>query len=286
METYLILARETLEAALLVGILATTLRRLGRNSDLPKVWWGAGTAVLSCAVLGIMANRLESFLSGSAKNILDITIFFLAALFLSFMVLWMTQNGPSMKGKIQGKAMTALESGHKGVLFLLAFMGVFREGLETILFLWGIALQEGTGQSSWLPLLEGAGGVVTGILLVAALFSGFSKIPLTLFFRITSTLLILMAAGMISSGVGRLISLGVLSPIVFQVWDSSRILNEHTILGTLMADFFGYRARPSLMTLLTVWGYLLIMFFWLRRTTHPGPEPVGKHQMDKTGATR
>ncbi|MHB1286044.1 MAG: FTR1 family iron permease [Leptospirales bacterium] len=286
METFLILTRETLEAALLVGILVTTLHRLGRNSDLPRVWWGAGTAAVSCIGLGFMANRLESFLSGSAKNILDISIFFLAALFLSYMVLWMTQNGSSMKGKIQGKAMTALESGHKGVLFLLAFMGVFREGLETILFLWGIALQEGTAQNGWSPFLEGLAGVATGILLVIALFSGFSKIPLTLFFRITSTLLILMAAGMISSGVGRLISMGVLSPIVFQVWDSSQILNDHTLLGTLMADFFGYRARPSLMTLLTVWGYLLFMFLWLRRLSHPRPAPQAKAQMDKSGVIR
>lgn len=286
METFLILARETLEAALLVGILVTTLRRLGKKSDLPEVWWGAGTAVLVCVTLGIMANHLASFLSGAAKNILDITIFFLAALFLSFMVLWMTQNGPAMKGKIQGKAMTALESGHKGVLFLLAFMGVFREGLETILFLWGIALQDTNNQSSWVPLMEGLAGVVTGILLVVALFTGFSKIPLTLFFRITSGLLILMAAGMISSGVGRLISLGVLSPIVFQVWDSSGILNEHTILGSLMADFFGYRARPSLMTLLTVWGYLLIMFLWLRHSAHITSGVSEKSQTGKTGTTR
>ncbi len=286
METFLILTRETLEAALLVGILVTTLQRLGRKSDLPRVWWGAGTAASSCIALGFMANRLESFLSGSAKNILDISIFFLAALFLSYMVLWMTQNGASMKGRIQGKAMTALESGHKGVLFLLAFMGVFREGLETILFLWGIALQEGTGQNAWSPFLEGLGGVATGILLVIALFSGFSKIPLALFFRITSTLLILMAAGMISSGVGRLISMGVLSPIVFQVWDSSQILNDHTLLGTLMADFFGYRARPSLMTLLTVWGYLLFMFLWLRRLSHPRSTPQTNPQMDKSGVIR
>ncbi len=272
METYLILARETLEASLLVGILLTTLGRLGRKSDIPKVWLGAGLAVSACIVLGFLADRLESFLSGSAKNILDITIFFLAAIFLSYMVLWMTQNGPSMKGEIQGRATRALESGHVGILFLLSFMGVFREGLETILFLWGVSLQAGS-RLPWLPFAEGVSGVLTGILIVVALFKGFSRIPLGLFFKITSVLLILMAAGMISSGIGRLISLGAVSPIVFQVWDSSRILNEHTLFGSLMADFFGYRARPSLMTILTVWGYLAFMFSWLWRMSHTRQEP-------------
>ena len=272
METYLILARETLEASLLVGILLTTLGRLGRKSDIPKVWLGAGLAVSACIVLGFLADRLESFLSGSAKNILDITIFFLAAIFLSYMVLWMTQNGPSMKGEIQGRATRALESGHVGILFLLSFMGVCREGLETILFLWGVSLQAGS-RLPWLPFAEGVSGVLTGILIVVALFKGFSRIPLGLFFKITSVLLILMAAGMISSGIGRLISLGAVSPIVFQVWDSSRILNEHTLFGSLMADFFGYRARPSLMTILTVWGYLAFMFSWLWRMSHTRQEP-------------
>lgn len=273
METYLILARETLEASLLVGILLTTLDRIGRKSDIPKVWWGAGLAASACVVLGFLADRLESFLSGEAKNILDITIFFLAAIFLSYMVLWMTQNGPSMKGEIQGRATRALENGHLGILFLLAFMGVFREGLETILFLWGVALQTAGSQLYWLPFAEGISGVLTGILIVVALFKGFSRIPLGLFFKITSVLLILMAAGMISSGIGRLISLGAVSPIVFQVWDSSRILNEHTLFGSLMADFFGYRARPSLMTILSVWGYLAFMFAWLWRMSHSRQEP-------------
>ena len=260
METFLILARETLEASLLVGILATTLKRLGRTSDMKRVWWGAGLAVTACLLLGILANRLESFLSGPVKTWLDISIFFLAAIFLSFMVLWMTQNAPAMKGRIQGKTLTALESGHGEVLFLLAFMGVFREGLETILFLWGIALQSDSGSTIAIPLLEGVAGVIAGVLVVFALFKGFSRVPLKLFFRLTSVLLILMAAGMIASGVGRLISIGVLSPLVFQVWDTSRLLNEHSLMGTLFSDFFGYRARPSLMTLITVWGYLAVMF--------------------------
>jgi|UniRef100_A0A7C3LU21 high-affinity iron transporter len=274
METYLILARETLEASLLVGILASTLKRLGRTGDLKKVWWGAALAVSACLILGIMATRIESLLSGPVKTWLDISIFFLAAIFLSFMVLWMTQNAPAMKGKIQGKAMTALESGHGEVLFLLAFMGVFREGLETILFLWGIALQGDGSSGIALPLTEGVLGVATGILVVVALFKGFSRVPLSLFFRLTSILLILMAAGMIASGVGRLISIGVLSPLVFQVWDSSRILNEHSIIGTLFSDFFGYRARPSLMTLITVWGYLAVMFAGLWRMSQIRTAPT------------
>ena len=124
--------------------------------------------------------------------------------------------------------------------------------------------------------------MVTGVLVVFALFKGFSRVPLTLFFRLTSILLILMAAGMIASGVGRLISIGVLSPLVFQVWDTSGLLSEHSLIGTLFSDFFGYRARPSLMTLITVWGYLAVMFTGLWRFSQIRTAPSTGGLSEKT----
>lgn len=74
-ETYLILVRETLEASLLVGILLSTLKRLGDRKGQRFVLMGTGVAVACCLVLGLLADHLESFLSGNAKNILDVCVF-------------------------------------------------------------------------------------------------------------------------------------------------------------------------------------------------------------------
>jgi len=273
-ETYLILVRETLEASLLVGILLATLKRLGDRKGQRFVLMGAAIAVACCLVLGLLADHLESFLSGNAKNILDICVFFLPTIFLSYMVIWMAKNGREQGGELKKKAAEAIRTENVWILFLLAFMGVFREGLETVLFLWGISLQSGPGESVTAPMLAGLAGSATAILLVVVLFRTTKHIPISTFLRISSVLLIIMAGGMLAAGTGRLVSMGILPPIIFQTWDTSRILSEHSYFGGMVADFLGYRSKPPLIMILTVSIYLTGMFLLLRRAEQSGKKPA------------
>ena len=268
METFLIVMRESLEAALLVGILLTTVKKAGRPGDRRYVIGGVGAALLLCGLVLALSRDLPSFLSGRFRTGLDILIFFLAAFFLTTMVVWMHYHGQELSREISGKASRLLESGEHGALFLLSFFGVFREGLETILFLWGIVTQSGESGSS--ELLFGLLGVGAGIGAVVVVFQGLVRVPLGRFFSVTSVLLIFFAAGMVSAGVGRLVMIGALPPLVSQVWDTSRILPEHNLFGGFMADFFGYRARPSLTVVLTTFAYTGIMLAWWIRVHRPG----------------
>ncbi len=278
METFLIVMRESIEAALLVGILLTTVKKAGRASDRNYVIAGVLTALLLCGVVLIGSRDLVATLSGPLRTEIDILIFFLAAFFLTTMVIWMHYHGKDLSRELSGKVGRLLDSGELGALFLLSFFGVFREGLETILFLWGIATQ--TGGPNTAEFLWGISGLAAGITLVALLFQGFVRIPLSLFFSITSVLLILFATGMISSAVGRLVMIGALPPIISQVWDTSGLLNEHHMVGGFMADFFGYRARPSLTVVLTTFSYMIVMMLWWlrshRNSLGTGPQTVRK----------
>ena len=264
METFLIVMRESLEASLLVGILLTAIRKADRPGDRKYVIAGVLTALLLCLAVLAGSRDLVSTLSGPLRNELDILVFFLAAFFLTTMVVWMHYHGKDLTRQLSGRVNTLLDSGEHGALFLLSFFGVFREGLETILFLWGIATQMGGASPS--EVLWGLGGLAAGIGIVVVLFRGLVRIPLNTFFSITSILLIFFAAGMISSGVGRLVMIGALPPLVSQVWDSSGLLSEHTLLGGFMADFFGYRARPSLTVVLTTFTYMIVMIVWWLRS--------------------
>jgi high-affinity iron transporter len=221
------------------------------------------------------SHDLSSTLSGPLKTDLDIAIFFLAAFFLTTMVVWMRYHGKTMSRDLSERVSRILDSGEHWALFLLSFFGVFREGLETILFLWGIVTQMGDRASLPVELSQGILGLVAGVGLVVVLFTGLLRIPLHLFFSTTSFLLILFAAGMISAGVGRLVMIGALPPLISQIWDTSRILSEHNLMGGFMADFFGYRARPSLIVVLTTFSYMAIMVFWWfwsqRETFHLRP---------------
>ncbi len=272
-ETYLILTRETLEASLLVGILLSTLQRLGDKRGQRFVVLGASVAVFLCLILGLLADRLADFLSGEAKNILDICVFFLPAIFVSYMVIWMAKNGREQGGTLRDKATHAIKHGSVWILVMLAFMGVFREGLETVLFLWGLSLQSGPGQAAGPSLLAGLSGTATGILIVYLLFKSTARIPIGTFLRISSVLLVIMAGGMLAAGTGRLVAMGVLPPLIFQTWDTSRILNEHSYVGGMVADFFGYRSKPPLIMVLTVSAYLAGMLILLRRAEQSGKKP-------------
>ena len=261
METFFIVMRESLEASLLVGILLSSVKKAGRPGDRRFVIAGVLSALLLCIGVLIGSEDLAPLLSGPFRTRLDIVIFFLAAFFLTTMVVWMRYQGKSLSGRLSARVGLILERGNHSALFLLAFIGVFREGLETILFLWGVFSQSGQGPES-AQVLGGFLGLGAGVGLVVLLFTGLVRVPIGLFFSATSLLLILFAAGMISAGVGRLVTIGVLPPLVSQVWDTSHILNEHNLMGGFMADFFGYRARPSLIVVLTTFSYMILMTGW------------------------
>jgi high-affinity iron transporter len=81
-------------------------------------------------------------------------------------------------------------------------------------------------------------------------------------------ILILMAAGMLAAGVGKLIALGLLPPLVEPIWDSSWLLDEGRLIGSLVAGLFGYRSSPSLMQFLAYLMYFPLVWLMLRRQHH------------------
>jgi high-affinity iron transporter len=117
---------------------------------------------------------------------------------------------------------------------------------------------------------------VAGVLVAAALgwaiFRGGRQLSLSRFFLATSVLLLLVAAGLLSSGIGRLIGLALL-PDSEPLWDTSRLLADDSLIGSFLAGLAGYRARP---TVLEVGGYLAYLlaagwlFFGPRRSVPHG----------------
>src|SRR4029077_20254839 len=88
------------------------------------------------------------------------------------------------------------------------FTGVFREGAETVLFLWGIMAQAAS-TNGWGSLLGGVIGVVTAAALGWAIFHGGRQLSLSKFFSVTTVFITLLAAGLFSTGIGPLEGLGV-----------------------------------------------------------------------------
>src|SRR5947199_403668 len=114
-------------------------------------------------------------------------------------------------------------------------------------------------------LAAGVAGAGLAVATAWLFFRGFAFLNLQTFFRVTGILLLLVAAGLLTAGVNKLIGLGYLSPIKPQVWNTAWLLREDSLLGALLGALIGYRSRPSLLEVLAFLAYLPAMGWALHR---------------------
>ena len=205
MAELIIVFREVLEGSLIVGILYTYLKKTNQPAAILRLWQGVAAAlivsVLGSFIFQIFADGFE----GRAGKLFEGIIMIIAAAVLGSMIVWMAKNR-NIADDLKDKANEALSGENVGYgIFALAFVSVFREGIETILFLYGIIIKEG-GLNIVLSLV----GAALGIGLSFMIFIQGKKVPLKTFFNVTSVILIFVAAGMFTYGVHELESARVI----------------------------------------------------------------------------
>ena len=261
--TFVITWRETIEAALIVGILMTYLKKIGEARRYRYVMAGVGLGIGASIGFAAISDAISGLFQGVGQEIFQAAILLLAVGVLTYMVIWMHRNSRQIKGEIQRKADDAFATRKLWALGTLAFVGVFREGVETVLFLWGLILQGGGAGNGW--MVAGAFlGIGAAIVMAWLFFRGFGHLDLKIFFRATGVLLLFIAAGMLSSATGKLIAIGWLPGLVEPLWNSSWLLDERGMTGALISGLFGYRSRPSLMEFLAYLLYFLAVLGGIR----------------------
>ena len=253
--TFVITLREAFEAALLLGIVYTYLDKLGARDQYRYVTLGgalgAGASVLAGVAVSIFSGPLLDF----GPDLIGTVVLFVAVVVLTWHGWWMRQHARAIKGEVQRRIEEARGDHRIWVVATIAFVGVFREGAETVLFLWGLMTQ--TSITGWGGLTGGVLGVATAAALGWAIFHGGRHVSLPRFFGVTSVLLLLVAAGLFSAGIGKLEGFGLL-PASPTLWDTSHLLSDRGILGGFLGGLAGYRARPSLLEVIAYASYLLV----------------------------
>ena len=202
MAELIIMFREVLEASLIIGILYTYLKKSNNNDSIKMVWGGVGSAILASIIIAIIFGQLAIGLKNAEAKIFEGVVMIIASIVLTTMIIWMARN-KNISEDLKNKAKEAISSGFKYGIFTLAFVAVFREGVEIILLLWGA----GKGGINIIMSIIGA---FLGLAGGYAIFIQGVKVPLQKFFNITSTLLIFVAAGMLTYGIHELESGGVI----------------------------------------------------------------------------
>lgn len=197
-ESLVITLREGVEAALIVGIVAGYLRKSGRASLIRFVYWGLGLAILaSCAVAYFVS--LVQITNDAYEGLMMLV----GAAFVASVVIWMYKTARGMRHEIEtkvaGLAGRTDRSAAWGV-FLFVFLMVFREGVETVLFLAAVSLDT----TALMNFIGGVVGLALAVALGVAFFKGSIKVNLRKFFGITTIVLLVMAAQLFVSGIHEL----------------------------------------------------------------------------------
>jgi len=263
---FLITLREGLEAALIVGIVLSVLRRLGRPGRRRTVWLGVAAAVAVSIAAGVLLNALGVAFEGRGEEIFEGIAMLVAAGVLTWMIFWMRRQGSGMRAELESGVTQAVTEDRGWALFSLAFIAVVREGIETALFLTAAAFSAAPGQT----LLGGALGLAASAGLGWALFSAGRQLNVRAFFRFTSGLLLLFAAGLVAYGAHELQEAGLLPVIVEHVYDINTLVDEQTGAGVLLKALFGYNGNPSLLEVILYVAYLGgVGFLGLRASGDP-----------------
>ena len=253
--SFLIMLREGLEAALIVGIILAYLAKTGHRSRSGSVWTGTLAAVLMSILAGGLIFMTAGSIDGRAEELFEGIAMLTAAAVLTYMIFWMRRQALNIRAHLQAQVNTAIESGSGLALGLLAFVAVGREGIETALFLFAAA----QAASPYATTLGGVLGLGTAAVLGYLLYRGTYRMNLRAFFNVTSVLLLLFAAGLLAHGIHEFHEAAVIPAVIEQVWDINPVLDEASTLGSFLKAIFGYNGNPSLVEVLAWVGYLVLV---------------------------
>jgi len=202
LEALVIVLREGVEAALVLAIVLSYLRKSGRAALTPWVWAGMGLALLGSVAGAVVLQSLH--LDSEA---IEGPLMLVGAVFVITLVWWMNRSAKGLKKEIEAKVEVVSARGHEagwGVLAFATFM-ILREGIETVLFLAATSLSsKGLGQ------MIGAGlGLGLATAFAFFLIRGSLRVDIGRFFRITTLVLYVLAFQLIVGGFHELAESGV-----------------------------------------------------------------------------
>jgi high-affinity iron transporter len=270
--------REGVEAALILAIICAYLARTGNRRHFPKIFAGAGLAVVLSALLGIAIYVTVGSFQEPYEQLFEAATLILAAGVVTWMLFWMRRQASSVKGELQAAVDRALTDGSATALAFLAFVAVIREGVETSLFLVGqAATASATGGAIWVLI-----GALIGLMIAAVLGVGFyhgsRRLNLATFFRWTGVALVFIAAGLLGHAVHELIEIGVITFGTQTLFDVYAILPHDeeggSLIGQFLAALFGYTSTPEITTFVVWLSYVVVVLTLYLRPVKRGPAPA------------
>jgi high-affinity iron transporter len=257
-ESFVIMLREGVEAALVVGIMLVILRRTGRRDLQRAVWWGLGLAVVASIAAAFALTRLpineEAYEGG---------LYWVSAAFVGSMMWWMHRKGRGLRKDIESRVQRAMEPGPAGAgreawaLGAFAFLMLFREGAETVMFLSAVNLTT----DAMLSFIGAVVGLAFSVLFCAMFVKGSLPVNLGRFFFITELVMGIFLAQLAINGYHEFSEAGILP--------ASK--GSMAVVGPLV--------RNNTIFILAITA--IPLFIWLTRGARPAPAAAGLSEAER-----
>lgn len=240
--TGLIVFRETLEAALFVGIVAAATHLVAHRTRWLAL--GAAVGVLGSLLMAAAMERISHWANGLGQDLVNVGILGLALLMLAWHTIWVSVHAQEMTQEARRVGQEVTQGA--GTLWAVAVavaMTVLREGAETVLFVAGLIT--GSAESAGSMMIGASLGLVSGMVAGWLIYRGLGKMKPRRLFAITNTLILLLAGSLASQLAQTLQQADWLRWLSDNAWDSSSVLSNDSLLGMLLHGVAGYDASPS-----------------------------------------
>lgn len=266
--------REGLEAGIVVMVLVAFLVKMQRRDALKWVWTGVAAAVAMTVGVFLVIQYSAYSVTGLAAEAVAGVASLVAVAIVTSMVLWMRRAAATISGDLRAGMSRALQTGALAVV-MLSFLAVGREGVETALFMVGFAEAE----TAW-PLVGLLAGVLVAVAIAWGMYAGAIRVNLAKFFKYTGVFLVVVAAGILSYGIGALQTVGWLPATGGRAFDISSWFNWSSWYGEIVQGVFNITPTPTLLQLVCWLAYLgIVLTLFLKpvhvvKDTKPAPAPV------------
>lgn len=256
-QSFFIILREGFEAILLIGAIIAFLMKTG-NEEKRRTVYGGVWAAVGASVLTAVAIEMLLSVTPAEQELLEGITMLLATAVLFSVSYWLLSKLEHEKWEtyLRNRLSTAVGKGGGLALASVAFLAVYREGFETVLFYKALVI---SGGGRWLPLV---GGFLVGCVALAVIYVLFTrygvKIPMRPFFAITSGVLYYMAVVFLGQGIYELQQAGVvgMTPVagvprmpLLGLYPTVQTLAGQGVMLLLLAGAVAYTFRPGRGTL-------------------------------------
>ena len=238
--TAVIVFREVLEASLIIGLVLAITRGVEGRVRLASL--GVLFGILGAVVLALLAEQIAPLAQGMGSELLNASILSAAVVMLTWHLVWMRKHSHAITHQIK-QVGTSIQQGEKPPVVIAVIIGlaILREGSEVVLLMYGVSA---AGSDALGMLSGGLLGLLSGAAIGVVMYFGMARIPLSTLFRVSGWLVLLLTAGLAAQASNYLVQADLLPALGYNIWNTSHVLSEKSLLGQFLHILVGYVDQP------------------------------------------